>query len=828
VEDLMPRLIIDDREIEVPVGTKVIDAAEELGIMIPRFCYHKALGPLGACRMCAVKFLQGPFKGVQMSCMIDAQDGMVVSTTDPEAVRFRRLVIEWLMLHHPHDCPVCDEGGQCLLQDETVSGGHGIRRYPGRKRTYKDQYLGPLIQHEMNRCIHCYRCSRFYQEYAGYMDLGALQIANKVYFGRFRDGVLESPFSGNLLDICPTGVYTDKPSRYSGRRWDYRRIPSICINCSIGCHTVVSVRYREVVCLEARFSRDVNGWFMCDRGRYGFSYTNLPERPRSPRIEGREAYFEQAIQAAISRLRRIGREPQAVACIGSTRNSLETQTALARICLEKKWPSPGFFADRAEADRVHAAVSGLRSGLGISLREVESADFILAIGSDPINEAPMLALAMRQAQRAGAFVAVLDPRPVSLPFRFLPLPAGLSDIAGCIGLLLRSAVERKAAAALGEAAEKFCDAAPEIEHALKDRITEAAGHLRRSKRPIVICGTDQASGSLQPLAAAFAFLLKTGGRNPGLFYTLPGPNAFGAVLLGDPASTLSHVVSGIEKGRIKALLLAEHDPFHRFPDRKRLEKALRSLDTLIVLDYLETAAAERAHIFLPTVPHFEAVGIFINHEGRAQLAPPVFQGGIPIRQTGAGSHPPRRYGTGIPGMEPSPAWKIVRQLSGEETPALEHGEADLRLWAASADAALAILPPGRFPEEGIRIERSAKDLPFLSPKTWETARTSEGESFILTESTFGTEELSSRTGFLDEVEAAPSVFIHHRKAGELGVTDGETVQISSAAGEVKVIARVVSEMAEDAIVLPRHRLTGWQDLGPGTKRIGKAISEKVS
>ncbi len=155
----MPKLIIDDKEIEVAPKTMVIEAAAQLGIMIPRFCYHPALGSVGACRVCAVKFFDGPVKGIQMSCMVAAQDGMVVSTTDAEAVDFRKHVIEWLMVNHPHDCPVCDEGGHCLLQDMTVSGGHGIRRYAGRKRTYIDQYLGPLVQHEMNRCIHCYRCS---------------------------------------------------------------------------------------------------------------------------------------------------------------------------------------------------------------------------------------------------------------------------------------------------------------------------------------------------------------------------------------------------------------------------------------------------------------------------------------------------------------------------------------------------------------------------------------------------------------------------------------------------------------------------------------------
>ena len=274
--DNMPKLIIDQRSIEVPAGTKVIAAAEQLGIMIPRFCYHPGLGSFGACRMCAVKFLEGPVKGIEMSCMEEARDGMVVSTTDPEAMEFRRYVIEWLMMHHPLDCPVCDEGGHCLLQDETVSGGHGIRRYLGPKRTYQDQYLGAFVQHEMNRCIHCWRCRNFYQEFAGYRDFGAMQIANRMYFGRYEDGPLESPFSGNIIDICPTGVLTDKPARFVGRRWDFERAPSLCIHCSLGCNTTGSARYRQMWRQEGRFNEMVNGYFICDRGRFGFAYESHP------------------------------------------------------------------------------------------------------------------------------------------------------------------------------------------------------------------------------------------------------------------------------------------------------------------------------------------------------------------------------------------------------------------------------------------------------------------------------------------------------------------------------------------------------------------------
>ena len=301
----MPKLTIDNIPVEVPDGTKVIDAAEQLGIMTPRFCFHPALGSVGACRVCAVTVLEGPVKGVQMSCMLDAVDDMVVSTTHKDAVDFRRDVIEWLMANHPHDCPVCDEGGHCLLQDMTVSGGHGIRKFPGNKRTHRDQYLVPLIGHEMNRCIQCYRCTRFYRDFAGYEDLGVMGIGARVYFGRFQEGTLESPFAGNITDICPTGVFTDKPSRYIGRRWDYERFPSVCLSCSLGCRTIASARYRQVVRQEAGHCEAVNGYFICDRGRHGFAYASAPDRPRTALVDGNPAAISDAVSEATGRLNQI-------------------------------------------------------------------------------------------------------------------------------------------------------------------------------------------------------------------------------------------------------------------------------------------------------------------------------------------------------------------------------------------------------------------------------------------------------------------------------------------------------------------------------------------
>ena len=664
----MPKLKIDGYEIEVPKGTKVIAAAERLGIFIPRFCYHAGLGSVGACRMCAVKFVDGPVKGVQMSCMVDAADGMVVSTRDEEAVDFRRHVIEWLMENHPHDCPVCDEGGHCLLQDMTVAGGHGIRRYLGKKRTYRDQFLGVFVQHEMNRCIHCWRCRRFYQDFSGYRDLGAMQIAYRTFFGRAKDGPLESPYAGNLTDICPTGVYTDKPSRFKGRRWDFARGPSLCIHCSLGCHTVTSARYREIVRLEAGFSESVNGYFICDRGRYGFYYTNHPQRPRQARVGGEDVPRGQAIQRAAEKLSQISQQagPQSIACLGSVRSSLENQAMLMHLCQHRGWRGPAYFVDPPVERNVKAAVSRLDSRVAVTMGEIEKADFILAVGADPVNEAPMLALAMRQAFRKEATVVVIDPRPVFLPFDFDHVPVAPQDLDLYLSILTRSAVDRSVAMDLGSRAARFYDTIPADPplDSLKSRLSAIGEKLRQSRNPVIVCGTGIVRETTPGVAADSALLLQGAKKKAGVFYLLPGANAFGAAFLSTPNGSFVQMIEGMENGSVKALLVVENDPFWSFPDQKRMEQAIDGLDLLMVIDYLPSKTAERAHVLLPSSTLFETGMTFVNQEGRVQLAPAVHRGGIPIEQLTGGGHPPRQFRSDIPGGEPKAAWQILSEISG--------------------------------------------------------------------------------------------------------------------------------------------------------------------
>lgn len=812
----MPKLIIDKQSIEVPKGTKVIAAAERLGIMIPRFCYHPGLGSFGACRVCAVKFVEGPVKGIHMSCMTDAADDMVVSTTDPEAMEFRKYVIEWLMMHHPLDCPVCDEGGHCLLQDETISGGHGIRRYQGPKRTYHDQYLGAFVQHEMNRCIQCWRCRNFYQEFAGYRDFGALQIGNRMYFGRYEDGPLKSPFSGNIIDICPTGVLTDRPARFVGRRWDFERAPSVCLHCSLGCNTTGSARYRQMWRQEGRFNELVNGYFICDRGRFGFAYESHEERPRRARIAGKEVEWAEAIRTAAEKLSQIVEKQGlgAVACLGSTRSSLEAQAMLKRLCKGLGWNEPYYFSLPSQERKVKAAVSRLDAGLAVSLRELEAADFILVAGADPVNEAPMLVLALRQAWRQGGKVAVLDPRPVSLPFEFEHLPLSPGDLNHGLSALVRGALAGKNLVNLTPKTRQFAATLPEkpdLESSVRDRLVALRQKLGQSKRPVIVSGTDLVKESTPALAADLALLLRELDINAGLFYILPGANAFGASLLSSGHE--KPLIDALEAGAIKALLVVESDPFWDYPDQERLARALEKLEFLVVLDYLPTPTVAQADIVLPTLTVFERTpSSFVNQEGRLQLAPPVHLGGSPMAQISPELHPPRTFLNYVPGAEPRTPREILAELAAAMSPWVGLPADDFWDWLGRENPVFANIADLFSPPPGARLIP-----PVLPAKAYFPAESLASKSpppdqleLLLVESTFGTEELAGYAKFIQQVEEPPRLLMHPEAAARLGLEAGDQVALGLPGGELRVALQTAENMAPGVMVLPRHRQLNWR------------------
>jgi NADH-quinone oxidoreductase subunit G len=278
----MPVIYVENKPYEVAAGQNMLNACLGLGFNIPYFCWHPALGSVGACRLCAVKQFKddNDTKGkIVMSCMTPANDGTRISINHPDVLRFRKAILEWLMVNHPHDCPVCDEGGECHLQDMTLMTGQVYRKHRYKKRTYRNQDLGPYVKHEMNRCIQCYRCVRFYRDYAGGHDLNVFSWHDNVYFGRHKDGTLESQFSGNLVEVCPTGVFTDKTlAKHYTRKWDLQTAPSICVGCGLGCNIIAGERYGTLRRVLNRYNSEINGYFLCDRGRFGYEFVNSDRR----------------------------------------------------------------------------------------------------------------------------------------------------------------------------------------------------------------------------------------------------------------------------------------------------------------------------------------------------------------------------------------------------------------------------------------------------------------------------------------------------------------------------------------------------------------------
>jgi NADH-quinone oxidoreductase subunit G len=661
----------------------------------------------------------------------------------------------------------------------------------------------------MNRCIHCYRCVRFYQEYSGYHDLGAMGIASRVYFGRFTDGALHSPFAGNLIDICPTGVYTDKPSRYQARRWDLQRAPSICLHCSLGCNTLASAHYGEVIRLEGRESPRVNGAFICDRGRYGFSYANRPDRPRQAMVDGEPVAGQQGVAAAAVRLQGIADDhgPGAIAVLGSARNSHETQLLLRHLCQQGQWQAPRFFVNDREASAAHLAAR-LDSRLATSRAEIEQADFVVVVGCDPVHEAPMLALAMRQAARQGATIVLLDPRPVELPFAFALFSLVAGDLPTALALLVRSAMGQSGSDGLSAQEKACCQGLPEglTDVALQQRVVAAATGLAASKRPVLICGTDLPVPGLPELAAALALLLH--GANPGarLLYPLPGANAFGAGLLQEGDHDFSSLLHAMEKGQVRALLVVEQDPFFRYADLSRLRRALGKLDLLVVIDYLATPLHSAATIFLPSATVFEAGGSFINSSGLLQHATAVHDHGLPLGQRLEQGHPSRAYTPQpLAGRCPSASELLLALARELAMPVPTAAEPPCSLLAEDYPGKANVVGQGN-PLDGWQLPLATGESKPLHPSLVPPAAEggADGLTVVLVERTFGSEELSSASAPLRQLAGRPYAYLHTSDAARLGLSEAEGLTLRIDGKQLDLELRIREEMAPGQLIVARH------------------------
>lgn len=647
----MATIHVDGKDFEVDGADNLLQACLSLGLDIPYFCWHPALGSVGACRQCAVKQYndENDTRGrIVMSCMTPATDKTWISIDDEESKAFRASVVEWLMTNHPHDCPVCEEGGHCHLQDMTVMTGHNARRYRFTKRTHQNQELGPFIAHEMNRCIACYRCVRYYKDYAGGTDLGVYGAHDNVYFGRVEDGTLESEFSGNLVEVCPTGVFTDKThsERYN-RKWDMQFAPSICHGCSSGCNISPGERYGELRRIENRFNGSVNQYFLCDRGRFGYGYVNNADRPRQPLLAGQAVGIDAALDKAAELLK-----GKRVIGIGSPRASLESNFALRELV-----GADNFYSGIAagELANIRLIRDILQNGPlpTPTLRDVELHDAIFVLGEDLTQTAARLALALRQAVKgkateiaAGARIQDWHMAAVQNVAQHARHPlfiasvteTRLDDVAAesvhaapadlaRIGFAVAHAIDPSAPAVDGLEAEA---------QALVQRIADA---LLAAQRPLIVSGASLGDKALIEAAANIASALKNREKNGSLSLVVPEANSLGLALLLDKeqgGESVDAALDALSNGQADAVIVLENDLYRR-ADATKVDAALSAAQTVIVADHQRTATSERAHLLLPVASFAEGDGTLVSLEGRAQrffqvYEPSYYDSNILIRE----------------------------------------------------------------------------------------------------------------------------------------------------------------------------------------------------
>ena len=634
----MATIYVEDRSYTADPKQNLLHACLSLGFNLPYFCWHPAMGSVGACRQCAVKHFKDEkdTRGkLVMACMTAAAEGTRISIKDPEAIAFRAGIIEGMMTNHPHDCPVCDEGGHCHLQDMTVMTGHDYRRYSFQKRTFRNQYLGPLVNHEMNRCIQCYRCVRFYREYAGGRDFDAFGLRDQVYFGRQADGVLENEFSGNLVEVCPTGVFTDKTlKRHYTRKWDMQMAPSVCVHCGLGCNTTPAERYGTLRQIVTRYNREVNGYFLCDRGRYGYEFVNSDRRIRQPRLRRNQESTSITKTEALQHLAPLLADGRRVIGIGSPRASLESNFFL-RMLVGPEHFYAGVSEDQFQL--LSTMLEILRAGPAHSpsLHEIELSDAVLILGEDVTNVAPRMALSLRQSVRQQPLenldkmhIPSWDDHPVRNALQdakgplFIATPAA-TRLDDATTKTYRAAPDD--VARLGFAVARLLDeqapAVPDLSSEIRELAEEIARALKHAQRPVVIAGGSCNSMAIIQAAANVARALFTAGLPAALSFIVPECNSFGLALMG--GAPLSQAFKAVREGAADAIVILENDLYRRVPARS-VDALLSGTKHVIVLDHLLNQTVERATLAIPAGTFAEGDGTLVSSEGRAQRFYQVF------------------------------------------------------------------------------------------------------------------------------------------------------------------------------------------------------------
>ncbi|HLG76828.1 MAG TPA: NADH-quinone oxidoreductase subunit NuoG [Ktedonobacteraceae bacterium] len=643
-KDELVHLTIDGVPVAVPPGTMVWAAAKQAGIEIPIYCYHEKMPPVGACRMCLVEIEKLP-KPPQIACATPVAEGMVVHTRNEKVLKARRGILEFLLINHPLDCPICDKAGECDLQDFTLRHGPGGTRFDLHKRHYQKPIpVSDDVFLDRERCILCQRCTRFSSEIS--MDNGLVMISRgyRMEVGTAPDQAFDSIFSGNTVEMCPVGALTASTYRFRARPWELKHVPSICNNCSVGCNARVDVRVDKVMRLMSRNNDAVDDGWLCNRGRWEFDYVNSPQRLRTPLIRRNgkleAASWNEALTYVASRFREIGAAHgfQTIAGIGSTRTTNE-ESYLFQKFLRQVIGTPN-------VDHFHGNFPGPRDGLTgapwmmtNSIVDIEKASHIVLIASDPYERQPILNLRIKKAFRKGAKIYIVNAAPTELDrFAALKVTIPTAGAGAAAKILLQRALQGDVASSSKyEAIRAQSQLDSKVVRAAEEAFgTEVTTQLQNLANEISGAGAAiilyDEMATLEPgcadLAAdlqALAVLTNQIGRpGAGVGPLFEDANSLGARDMGllpdalpgyqAPAQVGLAYADIVSSPQIKALYVMGANPVRHlagpeFPS---------SLEFLVVQDLLLTETAQQADVVLPAVSFAEKDGSMTNVDHHVQ------------------------------------------------------------------------------------------------------------------------------------------------------------------------------------------------------------------
>ncbi|MGE0860339.1 MAG: NADH-quinone oxidoreductase subunit NuoG [Gammaproteobacteria bacterium] len=617
------KIEVDGQTIEARKGAMLIEATDAAGIYVPRFCYHKHLSVAANCRMCLVEVEKAP--KCMPACATPIMDGMKVFTRSPKAVAAQHATMEFLLINHPLDCPICDQGGECELQDLAMGYGGDVSQFTEKKRVVRDKNIGPLVQTDMTRCIHCTRCVRFGEEIAGLRELGATGRGEHMEIGTYVAKAMTSELSGNVIDLCPVGALTNKPYRYSARAWELQQRDGIAPHDALGANVHFHVKGPVVKRVVPKENADVNGTWLSDRDRYSYQGMNSDARLQSPRIkrDGRwaECDWETALDAAAAGLKGVAAaDADQLAALASPNSTTEEFYLLQRLV--RALGSHNVDHRLRQRDFADQSAEPLFPGVD-SLAALESADAVLLLGAYPRHENPLLNLALRKAALKGAAIIHLTSH--AREFNY--------DIAGQVTVKpsqLLGAAASFAAALAGAKGVSLAAPTDKLaqQHARDDaQLAALAARFAKASRPVVLTGAET---NAHPLRGALAQVAAAIGQASGASVgeLADGANGAGAWLAGavphrGPAGRKldkpGRDARALTEQPRRAYLLLGVEPDLDSADGARLMAALDQAQCVVALTAFASPALEAvADVLLPVALYGENEGSFVNLTGRWQ------------------------------------------------------------------------------------------------------------------------------------------------------------------------------------------------------------------